>query len=92
VFLTLLNIGMEYLFLFQLGWGVTGAAGAVVLSQAIACAILIRILASRVSIRNIKTIDMETCSRVLRSTGVLMIRTYEMISLLISIKIHTLSG
>eukprot|EP00890_Picochlorum_soloecismus_P000014 jgi/Picsp_1/1012/NSC_04496-R1_mate efflux family protein chloroplastic-like len=68
VFSTLLNIGMEYLFLFQFGWGVTGAAGAVVLSQLIACTILIKILASRVSLRNIKKIDMETCSRVLSST------------------------
>jgi len=77
VFSTLLNIGMEYLFLFRLGLGVAGAAGAVVASQIIACIILIKILASRVSVRNIKTIDFDTCSKVLSSTGVLMIRTYE---------------
>ncbi|KAL4458004.1 hypothetical protein ABPG75_012869 [Micractinium tetrahymenae] len=75
VLANVLNVGLELLLIFVLGLGVRGAALAVGLSQAAACAVLLAMLARRCPLGLVGGESLSRTLGYLRSTGLLALRT-----------------
>lgn len=70
-----LNVFFEFLFLFEFGWAVGGAAAAVVTAQSIGCLFLAFLLTKKVPGLKLKDLKIAKGAKVLGNTGLLMIRT-----------------
>jgi putative MATE family efflux protein len=75
VIANLVNIALEPLFIFTLGWGVRGAAAAVVVSQLVSVLGLAAVLTKRLNLGSLDTSVLKNALEYVKPTGLLTLRT-----------------